>query len=119
MKTKDTLRKQARALRRKRRVGAKLAGTADRPRLVVTRSLQHISCQLVDDVAGRTLASASDLSVKATGSKTEHAQLVGTAIAKAAQAQKITTVVFDRSGYLYHGRVKALADAARAAGLQF
>ena len=119
MKTKDTLRKQARALRRKNRVGAKLVGTAARPRLVVTRSLQHVSCQLVDDVAGRTLASASDLSVKATGTKTEQAQQVGTVIAKAAQAKKITSVVFDRSGHLYHGRIKALADAARAAGLQF
>ncbi len=119
MKTKDTLRNQARALRRKRRVGAKLSGTASRPRLVVTRSLQHISCQLIDDAAGRTLVSVSDITVKAKGNKTERAKQVGTAIAQAAQTKKITTVVFDRSGYLYHGRVKALAEAARAAGLQF
>lgn len=119
MKTKDTLRKQARALRRKRRVGAKVFGTGNRPRLVVTRSLQHISCQLVDDTVGRTLASASDITMKDKGTKTEHAQHVGKAIAQAAQAQKITTVVFDRSGHLYHGRVKVLAEAARATGLQF
>lgn len=116
---KATLLKQARSLRRKRRVGAKLFGTANRPRLVVTRSLQHMSCQLIDDATGHTLASVSDITVKATGNKTERAKQIGTAIAQAAQSKKITAVVFDRSGHLYHGRVKALAEAARAAGLQF
>lgn len=116
---KATLLKQARSLRRRRRVGAKLFGTAHRPRLVVTRSLQHISCQLIDDATGHTLVSVSDITVKATGNKTERAKQIGTAIAQAAQAKKITAVVFDRSGHLYHGRVKALAEAARAAGLHF
>lgn len=119
MKTKDTLRKQARYHRRQARVRAKLTGTASRPRLTVQRSLKHISCQLIDDVAGRTLASASDVALKVTGTKLVRAQAVGTAIAEAAQQQKITAAVFDRSGYLYHGRIKALAEAARAAGLQF
>ncbi len=119
MKTKDILLKQARYHRRQARVRAKLSGTASRPRLTVQRSLQHINCQLIDDVTGKTLASASDIALKVKGTKLEKAQAVGTAIAEAAQKQKITTTIFDRSGYLYHGRIKALAEAARAAGLQF
>ncbi len=116
---KAILNKQARFFRRKARVRAKLSGTAEMPRLAVKRSLKHISCQLIDDVAGKTLAFASDVSVKATGKKSEKAKAVGTAIAEAAKKQGITAVVFDRSGFAYHGRVQALADAAREGGLTF
>lgn len=119
MKTKDTLLKYARQARRHARVRAKVHGTAQRPRLAVQRSLQHISCQLIDDASGRTLATTSDTALNATGTKTAKATAVGTAIATAAKQQNITAAVFDRAGYLYHGRVKALAEAARAAGLQF
>lgn len=106
-------------LRQKRhtRVRGKLSGTAERPRLNVFRSNTNIYAQVIDDVAGVTLASASSL--KETGSKTEQAQKVGEAIAKAAKAKKVEEVIFDRGGYLYHGRVEALANAAREAGLKF
>jgi large subunit ribosomal protein L18 len=106
-------------LRQKRhtRVRGRLSGTAERPRLNVFRSNTNIYAQIVDDVKGTTLASASSL--KETGSKTEQAQKVGEAIAKAAKAKKIDEVVFDRGGYLYHGRVQALAESAREAGLKF
>jgi large subunit ribosomal protein L18 len=106
-------------LRRHRRVRAKVAGTAERPRLVVFRSNRGISAQLVDDAAGRTLASASWKAVTASGSKTEQAAAVGKALADAAKKAGIDTCVFDRAGYLYHGRVKALAEGAREGGLQF
>ena len=112
---------QNKSQKRKRRhakVRSKISGTAEKPRLSVFRSNKAIYAQLVDDVAGVTLASASD--VKETkGTNTERATVVGTAIATAAKAKKITTVVFDRGGYLFAGRVKALAEAARAGGLQF
>ncbi|MFA6474874.1 MAG: 50S ribosomal protein L18 [Patescibacteria group bacterium] len=117
MNKKLLLSKQARRQRRQHRVRAKLVGTAERPRLSVRRSLQHISCQLVNDIIGKTIAATSDQ--KLTGTKTERATAVGTTIAELAKKQGINQVVFDRSSYLYHGRVKALADAARAAGLQF
>ena len=107
-------------LRRHRRVRGKVSGTAERPRLVVTRSNRGIFAQLVDDEAGRTLASASWTTVGATkGSKSEQAAEVGKAIAAAAKAAGIERCVFDRAGYLYHGRVKALADGAREGGLEF
>jgi large subunit ribosomal protein L18 len=114
--------RQARA-RRHRRLRVKLSGNAARPRLSVFRSLQHIYAQVIDDVTGTTLASAStneptsrgDLS----GNKTERAKVVGEAIATRAKEKGISTVVFDRGGYMYHGRIKALADAARAGGLEF
>lgn len=96
-----------------------MTGTAYRPRLIVFRSLAHIEAQIIDDVAGKTLVAANDLTLKAKGTKTEHATAVGTAIAEKAKAKKITTVVFDRGGSKYHGRVKALAEAARAGGLTF
>jgi large subunit ribosomal protein L18 len=107
-------------LRRHRRVRGKVSGTAERPRLVVFRSNRGIFAQLVDDDAGRTLASASWLGQRAQkGTKTEQAADVGKALAAAAKRAGIETCVFDRAGYLYHGRVKALAEAAREGGLSF
>jgi large subunit ribosomal protein L18 len=106
--------------RRHRRVRGKLSGTAERPRLVVYRSNRGIFAQLVDDESGRTLASASWTKVgPVEGSKTEQAAAVGSALAEAAKAAGIERCVFDRGGYLYHGRVKALAEGAREGGLQF
>jgi large subunit ribosomal protein L18 len=106
--------------RRHRRVRGKVAGTAERPRLAVFRSNRGIGAQLVDDRAGTTLASASWLGLKSfSGTKTEQANAVGKALAAAAAKAGVTTCVFDRSGYLYHGRVKALAEGAREGGLQF
>ena len=112
--------REARA-RRHRRVRRKISGTAERPRLVVHRSNRGIEAQLVDDVEGRTLASANHLGIKKTfkGTKTDQAGEVGKLLAAAAKKAGVETVVFDRAGYLYHGRVKALADAAREGGLQF
>jgi large subunit ribosomal protein L18 len=107
--------------RRHRRVRGKVTGTAERPRLVVFRSNRGIEAQLVDDTAGRTLAAASWLHLKKSfkGSKTEQAAEVGKALAQAAKKAGVERAVFDRSGYLYHGRVKALADGAREGGLDF
>ena len=107
--------------RRHRRIRGKVAGTVERPRLVVSRSNKGISAQLVDDGTGRTLAAASWLGLKKSfkGTKTEQAAEVGKLVAKNAKAAGIETVVFDRGGYLYHGRVKALADGAREGGLRF
>ena len=102
------------------RIREKLAGTAQRPRLNVYRSLNHIYAQLIDDQKGETLASASTMQLKArTGGNVAAAKEVGKDIAEKAVAKGIKQVVFDRGGYLYHGRVKALADAAREAGLEF
>ena len=108
-------------LRRHRRVRGKVRGTAERPRLQVFRSNRGIEAQLVDDDAGRTLASASHLALAKNfkGGKTEQAAEVGKRLAAAAKKAGVETVVFDRGGYLYHGRVKALADGAREGGLQF
>jgi large subunit ribosomal protein L18 len=107
--------------RRHRRIRGKVHGTAERPRLVVFRSNRGISAQLVDDLAGTTLAGASWLGVKKSfkGTKTEQAAEVGKLVAAAAKQAGIGTVVFDRGGYLYHGRVKALAQGAREGGLTF
>jgi large subunit ribosomal protein L18 len=107
--------------RRHRRVRGKLFGTAERPRLVVFRSNRGIEAQLVDDLEGKTLAAASWLQLKKgfKGSKTEQAAEVGKLLAQNAKQADVETVVFDRGGYLYHGRVKALADAAREGGLKF
>ncbi len=107
--------------RRHLRVRKKIEGTAERPRLSVYRSLTHIYAQIIDDPAGKTLVASSSL-VEAgdqKGSKTDRAKLVGEKIASLAKAANIEKVVFDRGGYLYHGRVKALAEAARAGGLVF
>jgi large subunit ribosomal protein L18 len=107
--------------RRHKRVRGKVTGTAQRPRLVVTRSNRGIVAQLVDDMDGRTLASATWLQLKKSfkGNKTAQAAEVGKLLAQNAKEAGIETVVFDRGGYLYHGRVKALADAAREGGLRF
>ena len=110
--------------RRKLRIRRKLSGTDQKPRLTVFRSAKHIYAQVIDDVAGRTLAHASTLSKDVRGdaseaTKTDAAKKVGQAIAKALIAKGIDKVVFDRNGYLYHGRILALADAAREAGLKF
>lgn len=104
------------------RIRKRLSGTAVRPRLNVFRSSKHIYAQLVDDTTGRTLASASSLDKELglkSGSNIEAAAKVGSLIAKRAKEKGMTEVVFDRGGYLYHGRVKALAEAAREEGLQF
>ena len=110
--------------RRKFRIRNKISGDAQRPRLTVFRSAKHIYAQVVDDVAGSTVASVSTLSRDLKGTlaeddKTVAAKKVGALIAKICREKKIEKVVFDRNGYLYHGRVKALADAAREAGLEF
>ncbi len=110
--------------RRHRRVRSKLAGTPERPRLAVFRSLGHTYAQVIDDTTGHTLAAASTLEPQIRTSmngahKTRGAELVGELLAQRALQLGITKVVFDRGGYQYHGRVKALAEAARAAGLQF
>jgi large subunit ribosomal protein L18 len=113
-------RRQARE-RRHRRVRRRIFGTADRPRLVVFRSNRGISAQLVDDLEGRTLAAAASTGLAAgfKGTKTEQATAVGKQLAENAKQAGIDSAVFDRGGYLYHGRVKALADAAREGGLSF
>ena len=116
------LRPREARIRRHWRIRKKVEGRSDRPRLAVFRSLVHIYAQVIDDVAGRTLASASTLDAELrgkTGSKTEVASEVGRAVGERAKAAGVTQVVFDRGGNLYHGRVKALADGARAAGLEF
>ena len=110
--------------KRKARIRRKVSGTAARPRLTVYKSLKHMYAQLVDDVAGETLVSVGTTSKALKGEvgdddKTSAAKKVGAALAKAAQAKGITAVVFDRNGFDYHGRVEAVAAAARAAGLQF
>jgi large subunit ribosomal protein L18 len=108
-------------LRRHRRVRGKVEGTSERPRLVVFRSNKGISAQVIDDSTGKTVAGASWVGLKKgfKGNKTEQASEVGKLVAAAAKKAGVESVVFDRAGYLYHGRVKALADAAREGGLQF
>ncbi len=110
--------------RRHRRVRQRITGTAERPRLSVFRSLTHIYAQVIDDTAGRTLLACSTVDAEVKGqldgkNKSADAAVVGTTLAARAKEMGITSVVFDRGGYLFHGRVKALADAARAGGLQF
>ncbi len=109
----------------KQRIRRRVAGTSERPRLTVHRSLRHVYAQIVDDSAGRTLVSASTLSkdlrdkVKEVKSSVEASKLVGVVVGQKALEKSISKVVFDRSGYRYHGNVKALADGAREAGLKF
>lgn len=105
--------------RRKHRIRATISGTPERPRLSVFISNQHVSAQIIDDTKHSTIAQVSTVGAKATGTMTERAAWVGAEIAKKAKAAKVKTVVFDRNGKQYHGRVKALADAARAGGLEF
>jgi large subunit ribosomal protein L18 len=109
-----------RRARRHQRVRKHVIGTAERPRLVVFRSNRGIGAQLVDDTTGSTLAAASSLNVRnAKGSKSDQAAAVGKLLAQNAKKADVKSVVFDRGGYLYHGRVKALAEAAREGGLEF
>ena len=117
---KKTDRKMERQ-RRHMRVRRKISGTAERPRLCIYRSNNNIYAQIIDDVAGNTLVAAStlDKEIKTKHANKEAAKEVGTLIAKRAADKKIVDVVFDRGGYIYHGKVKALADAAREAGLEF
>ena len=115
--------KEAR-LKRKQRIRKKVSGTADRPRLTVFRSARHIYAQIVDDATGRTLAAASSVeptvrSLPRFDSKVAQAQYIGKVVAERALGNGIQRVVFDRNGFLYHGRVKAVSDGAREAGLEF
>ncbi|MDX9905499.1 MAG: 50S ribosomal protein L18 [Bacteroidales bacterium] len=115
-------RKDYRRLRIKLRIRKIVNGTPERPRLSVFRSNKQIYCQLINDLAGQTVAAASSSEkgiLEKKGTKTEKAKLVGQLIAERAKEQGIETVVFDRGGYLYHGRIKALAEAAREGGLKF
>ncbi|HSP43251.1 MAG TPA: 50S ribosomal protein L18 [Luteolibacter sp.] len=104
-----------------KRIRRKVSGTAERPRLAVHYSNQHIYAQIIDDVAGKTLVSAStmDKSFEKAAANVESAKKVGALVAERAKGSNVSAVVFDRGGHLYHGKVKALADAAREAGLQF
>lgn len=115
---RGTIRKRVHA-----RVRAKVAGTAERPRLNVFRSLNHIYAQVIDDASATTLAAASTIAKKGedkiSGGNIDAAAHVGRLVAERAKEKGVTKVVFDRGGYLYHGRIKALADAAREAGLEF
>lgn len=111
--------KEERRLKIKRSVRSKISGTAERPRLTVFRSNKQIYAQVIDDTTGRTLAAASSLKIEDKAPKKEIAAKVGEQIAKSAQEAGVQTVVFDRNGYLYHGRIKELADAARNGGLKF
>jgi len=105
--------------RRKRRVRKTVTGTPERPRLRVNRTLNHIYAQIIDDKSGKTLAAASSVGLKVKGGNIDGAKAVGKAIGDLAKERSIDAVCFDRGGRLYHGRVKALAEAAREAGLQF
>jgi large subunit ribosomal protein L18 len=113
--------KESRRLKIRRRIRGKISGTATRPRLSIYRSNAEVYAQLIDDVNGVTLlaASSKDKDFTRTGNKVEQSKAVGTAVAKKAIEKGITEVVFDRGGYLYHGRVKALAEGAREGGLKF
>ena len=115
----DLQKKLANNKLRKARVRSKISGTADRPRLTVTISNLHVSAQLIDDVAGKTIAAATTVGKKTTGTLSEKAAVVGADIAKKAVKLKVKAVVFDRNGRAYAGRLKALADAARKEGLEF
>ncbi|MCB0342948.1 MAG: 50S ribosomal protein L18 [Bdellovibrionales bacterium] len=118
---KKTSQKVVARLKNRVRIRKKVQGTSERPRLSVYRSGRHMYAQLLDDVTGNTLASASTLTVSVEGGKSScaAAKAVGEAVAKKAMEKNIKNVVFDRSGYVYHGRVKALAEGAREAGLEF
>ena len=115
---KNLQKKAATRVRRHARTRAKLSGTEKRPRLIVFRSLKYIYAQLIDDTSGKTLAAAHDIKVK-KGTKIDRAKEVGTALAANAKKAGLDACVFDRNGYKYHGRVKALADGAREGGLKF
>ena len=124
MRDPNKVRAKARA-RKKRRVRKKIAGTPERPRLVVYRSLSHIYAQVVDDLAGRVVAQSSSLSkdlakeIENADGRRKVAEIVGRDVARRSKKNGIDRVVFDRNGYLYHGRVRAVADGAREGGLEF
>lgn len=105
--------------RRKGRIRKRVAGSLDRPRLTVFRSAKHLYAQVIDDRSGTTLASASTLAAEVAGSKRDKAKALGEVLAKSCAEKGIRKVVFDRNGYIYHGRVRALADGAREGGLDF
>jgi large subunit ribosomal protein L18 len=105
--------------RRHRRVRRRLSGTAERPRLIVHRSHKNIGAQVVDDIDGKTLLGVTSQGIEARGSKVDQARETGRRLAELARERGITRVVFDRGGYLYHGRVQALAEGAREGGLEF
>ena len=105
--------------RRHRRVRKKVSGTSERPRLAVYRSNKHIYAQVIDDVAGRTLAASSTTTAKVDGAPTDQAKSVGLDIATKAKSAGVTQVTFDRGGFRYHGRIQAVADGAREGGLEF
>lgn len=111
--------KQERRVKIHKKIRSKITGTSEMPRMTVFRSNKQIYVQLIDDINGNTLASASSKEIKDGGAKSDVSAQVGKAIAEKATSKGIATVVFDRGGFLYHGRVKALADAAREAGLKF
>jgi len=111
--------KTQRRIKIKRGIRGKISGSAQRPRMTVFRSNKQIYVQLVDDLTGTTLAAASSMKLEEKGTKKELAAKVGETVAQKAQEAGITEVVFDRNGYLYHGRIKELADAARKGGLKF
>jgi large subunit ribosomal protein L18 len=114
-----TSKKKINRKKRHNRIRAKIRGTAERPRLVVFRSLSNHYAQLIDDDKGVTIASFSDLKMKGNDNKSVRAKKVGLELARLAKEKGITKCVFDRNGYLYHGRVKAIADGAREGGLEF
>jgi large subunit ribosomal protein L18 len=118
MSIKTQLKRQ-RWFQRRNRVRAKISGTAERPRLSVFRSLKSTYAQLIDDQNSKTIAAVSSKDIQKKGTKSEVAFAIGEALAEKAKANNVTTVVFDKSGYLYHGRVKAVADGARQGGLIF
>lgn len=109
---------KAKRVQRHTKVRKKVAGTGERPRVAVFRSTQHIYVQIIDDAINKTLAAESDLKIK-SGKKSERAMQVGESLAKKALAKKIKKIVFDRGGFLYHGRVKAVAEGLRKGGLDF
>ena len=113
------LQKQIKRKKIHRKIRMRIMGTKLRPRLSVFKSAQHIYAQLIDDEVGKVLISASDVKAKTKGKKVDHAMEIGKLIAKEALAKKIEKVVFDRGGFVYHGRIKAVADGAREGGLKF
>jgi large subunit ribosomal protein L18 len=117
-KSKSQQRERVR-IKRHRRVRRRISGTPERPRLVVHRSLRNVTAQLVDDMSATTILGVTSLGLELEGAKIEQARETGREIARRAKEKGITRVVFDRGGYLYHGRVQALAEGAREGGLQF
>ncbi len=119
MTNKEKIKNQLRQ-KRKRRIRVKLVGTKEKPRLNIFRGLKHINAQIIDDTAGKTLVAVSDLELKSKkGTKVDKAKEVGKLLAEKAKEKKIGQVIFDRAGYKYHGRIKAVAEGAREGGLKF